>query len=149
MTRVLLLTSNGGLPKDTIVDAEQKYDNVYEFVNAYGSDDTVWIVDDKDNPLDDFWAGYILNDDDSDPAETDTRNVSGLVEHPNHYNAVEGMPEVWDILDAFFPDDPDLWNAGKYLLRAGRKDGVAQELGKLIQYVERRISKEDNDAQKS
>lgn len=149
MTRVLLLSNNGGLSKDTIVDAEQKHDNVYGFVNAYGSVDTVWIVDDKDNPLAEHWAGYILNDDDSDPAETDTRNVSGLVEHPNHYNAVEGMPEVWDILDAFFPDDPDLWNAGKYLLRAGHKDGVAQELGKLIQYVERRISKEDNDAQKS
>lgn len=61
--------------------------------------------------------------------------------HPAHYNAVEGMPEVWDILDAFFPNDPDLWNAGKYLLRAGRKDAKVQELRKLIQYVERSIEK--------
>lgn len=61
------------------------------------------------------------------------------VEHPDHYNLPNGMPEVWDLLDAFFPDDPLLWNAGKYLLRAGQKGDKAEDLEKLVQYVTRRI----------
>lgn len=69
--------------------------------------------------------------------------MSDMVNHPTHYNAVEGMPEVWDILDAFFPDNPLLWNAAKYLLRAGKKEGnkELQELEKLVQYAQRRIEK--------
>ncbi len=65
------------------------------------------------------------------------------VEHPTHYNAIEGMPEVWDILDAFFSHNPLLWNAGKYLLRAGKKEGNVeiQELEKMVQYAQRRIDK--------
>ncbi len=63
------------------------------------------------------------------------------VEHPDHYNAVEGMPEVWDILDAFFPDNPNLWNAGKYLLRTGRKGDTAEQLNKLKQYVDRELER--------
>lgn len=63
------------------------------------------------------------------------------VEHPDHYNAVEGMPEVWDILDAFFPENPNLWNAGKYLLRTGRKGDAAEQLSKLKQYVNRELER--------
>lgn len=65
------------------------------------------------------------------------------VEHPQHYNKVEGMPEVWDILDAFFGDNPTLWNAGKYLLRCEGKGKKVEDLRKLIQYVEREIIKEE------
>lgn len=63
------------------------------------------------------------------------------VEHPEHYNRVEGIPEVWDILDAFFPDNPTLWNAGKYLLRCDSKGKKYEDLGKLIQYAERERAK--------
>lgn len=66
---------------------------------------------------------------------------NSAVEHPDHYNAVEGMPEVWDILDAFFPDNPNLWNAGKYLLRTGRKGDAAEQLSKLKQYVDRELER--------
>ena len=67
--------------------------------------------------------------------------AGGQVEHPDHYNDVDGMPEVWDILDAFFPDNPTIWNAGKYLLRYGRKGDPAEQLEKLIQYAEREREK--------
>lgn len=63
------------------------------------------------------------------------------VEHPQHYNNVNGMPEVWDILDAFFGDNPTLWNAGKYLLRCENKGNKYEDLGKLIEYAERERSK--------
>lgn len=68
--------------------------------------------------------------------------TSDMVKHPEHYNVVQGMPEVWDILDAFFGDDPDLWNAGKYLLRSLFKENLIQDLEKLKMYVDRRIEKE-------
>lgn len=63
--------------------------------------------------------------------------------HPNHYNDVEGMPEVWDILDAFFPDNPTMWNAGKYLLRYARKGEPAEQLRKMVQYANRELEKLD------
>lgn len=67
------------------------------------------------------------------------------VKNPSHYQLVlaDGtVIQCWDLLDALFPDDPLLWNAGKYLFRAGRKDALAQDLGKLVRYVERRLARE-------
>ena len=69
------------------------------------------------------------------------RDIGSPVEHPDHYNAVDGMPEVWDVLDAFFPDNPNLWNAGKYLLRTGRKGDAVEQLSKLKQYVDRELER--------
>ena len=51
--------------------------------------------------------------------------------------------EAWDVLDAAFPQDPLLWNAGKYLLRQGRKGGEEkrlEDLRKARQYLDRRIA---------
>lgn len=50
--------------------------------------------------------------------------------------------ESWDILDAAFPDNPHLWNAGKYLLRFGRKGSADRrivDLRKARAYLDRAI----------
>ena len=76
------------------------------------------------------------------------------VESPNHYTwlgqsfAALGLSdatnvESWDVLDAAFPQDPLLWNCGKYLLRQGRKGGEGkrlEDLRKARQYLDRRIA---------
>ena len=76
------------------------------------------------------------------------------VESPNHYTwlgqslAALGLGdaanvEAWDVLDAAFPQDPLLWNAGKYLLRQGRKGGEEkrlEDLRKARQYLDRQIA---------
>lgn len=52
--------------------------------------------------------------------------------------------EAWDVLDAAFPQDPLLWNCGKYLLRRGRKGGEEkrlEDLRKARQYLDRQIAK--------
>lgn len=64
--------------------------------------------------------------------------MSDTVNHPRHYTSTKY--EVWDVLDEFFPDDPHKWAAGKYLLRAGKKGDEIEDLQKLIQFAERRIS---------
>ena len=56
--------------------------------------------------------------------------------------------ESWDILDALFPDDPHLWNAGKYLTRLGRKGSVVRrivDLRKARTYLDRAIRREERD----
>ena len=76
---------------------------------------------------------------------TQVDNSKHMVESPSHYTRCKeelGL-EVWDILDFFFPDDPHLWNVGKYLFRAGHKDDFVQDLEKLKQYVDRRIEKHE------
>lgn len=64
--------------------------------------------------------------------------------NPRHYKrSIEGLGvEVIEILEYFFGDDPLLFNAGKYLLRAGHKGDLVIDLEKLIWYVQRRIDKE-------
>lgn len=76
------------------------------------------------------------------------------VESPDHYTwlgqslAALGLSdaanvESWDVLDAAFPQDPLLWNCGKYLLRQGRKGGEEkrlEDLRKARQYLDRRIA---------
>lgn len=52
--------------------------------------------------------------------------------------------EAWDVLDAAFPQDPHLWNCGKYLLRLGRKGGEEkrlEDLRKARQYLDRAIGR--------
>lgn len=83
------------------------------------------------------------------------------VSKPLHYTWVgdaltqSGAPErtadlqSWDLLDALFPDNPHLWNAGKYLTRFGRKGGPGkrvEDLRKAITYLERAIKTEERNA---
>lgn len=57
--------------------------------------------------------------------------------------------QSWDLLDALFPDNPHLWNAGKYLTRFGRKGDAskrAEDLRKAVAYLERAIKTEERNA---
>lgn len=59
--------------------------------------------------------------------------------NPNHYKTKTGL-EVIDIIEAFNLGFR-LGNAIKYILRAGKKDNITQDLKKAIWYIEREISK--------
>lgn len=57
--------------------------------------------------------------------------------------------QAWDLLDALFPDNPHLWNAGKYLTRFGRKGDASKrvkDLRKAVTYLERAIKTEERNA---
>lgn len=57
--------------------------------------------------------------------------------------------QSWDILDTLFPDNPHLWNVGKYLARLGRKGDASkrvEDLRKAAAYLERAIKAEENHA---
>lgn len=69
--------------------------------------------------------------------------------------AANGAPEStkdlqsWDLLDALFPENPHLWNAGKYLTRFGRKGDASkrlEDLRKAATYLERAIKAEEQHA---
>nr|DAV54701.1 MAG TPA: nucelotide kinase [Caudoviricetes sp.] len=83
------------------------------------------------------------------------------VGEPPHYTwvgealAQSGAPEFsanlqsWDLLDALFPDNPHLWNVGKYLTRFGRKGDASkrlEDLRKAAAYIERAIKAEERNA---
>ena len=73
---------------------------------------------------------------------------SDAVNHPSHYTYAKeklGGLEVIDILEAFFPDEPLLWQCGKYLLRSGHKGPMLQDLQKMRWYLDRRIAKEEEE----
>lgn len=57
--------------------------------------------------------------------------------------------QSWDLLDALFPDNPHLWNVGKYLTRFGRKGDSSkrlEDLHKAATYLERAIKAEERHA---
>lgn len=85
----------------------------------------------------------------------------GGVSEPIHYTwigealARSGAPtfsanlQSWDLLDALFPDNPHLWNVGKYLTRFGRKGDASKRLSDLCKaaaYIERAIKAEERNA---
>jgi hypothetical protein len=53
-----------------------------------------------------------------------------MVNRPPHY-IVQGY-QTKDILQAYFPNDPLMFSAGKYFLRAGRKDEEELDIDKCI-----------------
>lgn len=63
--------------------------------------------------------------------------MSDLVDHPAHYKAADGL-EVIDVIEAFALNFR-LGNAIKYVLRAGKKDAIIQDLKKSIWYIQREI----------
>lgn len=101
-----------------------------------------------------IWEGYVPP---SHPARGESLTGEGGedVKSPDHYTwlgqslAALGLSdaasvESWDVLDAAFPQDPLLWNCGKYLLRQGRKGGEEkrlEDLRKARQYLDRRIAR--------
>lgn len=89
------------------------------------------------------------------------RLISDSKTGPSHYTwigdavAQSGAPvfsanlQSWDLLDALFPDNPHLWNAGKYLTRFGRKGDASkrvEDLRKAVTYLERAIKAEERRA---
>lgn len=74
-----------------------------------------------------------------------------VVNAPEHYswlgNALAeqvesvGDVEVFHVLMAAFDKDPLLWQVGKYLLRAGRKDDRKQDLEKARWYLDKAIER--------
>jgi len=66
-----------------------------------------------------------------------------MVDHPDHYN--HGNYETADILDDWFPTDPHVWTAAKYLSRYMHKDNPIQDLEKGIWYIKRRINVLENE----
>jgi len=57
-----------------------------------------------------------------------------MVHRPPHY--IVDNYETIDILKAYFPNDPLMWNAGKYFLRAGRKGDMVMDIDKCIFYLQ-------------
>ena len=64
--------------------------------------------------------------------------VTDLVNNPPHYQ--RGGLEAIDVIEAF-ELDYHTGNAVKYLLRAGYKDDLIQDLQKAVWYLQRRIEK--------
>lgn len=64
--------------------------------------------------------------------------MSDSVNHPDHYQTRSGLEAV-DVIEAFFPDDPHLSHAAKYLLRAGKKGPLVEDLRKSMWWIGRRI----------
>ncbi len=61
-----------------------------------------------------------------------------MVNHPSHYQTSSGM-EVIDVIEAFNLNFR-LGNCAKYILRAGHKDDILQDLKKAKWYLEREIA---------
>jgi hypothetical protein len=65
-----------------------------------------------------------------------------MVNKPPHYNF--GKYEVIDVLMDWFPDEPLLWQVGKYIARANHKNNTLQDLEKAEFYLKRRIKLEED-----
>lgn len=68
--------------------------------------------------------------------------MSDPVNHPPHYTF--GRYEVADVLEDWFPDDPLLWQVGKYIARAKHKGHLLTDLRKAAWYLNRRIEQLDS-----
>ena len=102
-----------------------------------------------------LWEESPCDIEDQPPASSEYELVDGAVRQPPHYTWLgqalvdlglsdAANVEAWDVLDAAFPDNPHLWNCGKYLLRQGRKGGERErleDLRKARQYLDRAIER--------
>ena len=58
-----------------------------------------------------------------------------------YYN--QGNLKAFEVLDAYFGTNPHLWNAGKYLMRCGRKGTereAIRDLEKAVDYIQLEIT---------
>ena len=74
----------------------------------------------------------------SEPVEDEEK--PDVVNAPKQVENV-GDVEVFNVLMAAFNKDPLLWQVGKYLLRAGRKDDRKQDLKKAKWYLDKAIER--------
>lgn len=69
------------------------------------------------------------------------------VHHPNHYGG-DVAHETVKCLEAWgLESDALLWNAVKYISRAGKKGASLEDLKKARWYLDRRISKLESNAE--
>lgn len=66
--------------------------------------------------------------------------ASDAVNHPKHYGGEDNPYEVIKVLEAWDITDPYIWNAIKYLARAGKKGDRMEDLKKAQFYLNREIS---------
>ena len=66
--------------------------------------------------------------------------MSEKVNNPEHYGGKENTYEAIKVIEAHNLDFC-LGNAVKYILRAGKKDDIAQDLEKAIWYLNRKLQK--------
>ena len=114
-----------------------------------------------DWPVDEQPSTYADNGVTVSFVRTGSATTGDLVAEPPHYTwigdalARSGAPafsanlQSWDLLDALFPDNPHLWNVGKYLTRFGRKGDASkclEDLRKAATYLERAIKMEERNA---
>lgn len=64
------------------------------------------------------------------------------VEKPNHY--CNHKYETWDILLDYFPNDPIMYNIGKYILRAPYKGKMIEDLKKAKVYIDKKLEMMEN-----
>lgn len=86
--------------------------------------------------------GFCGDDADYEAGERTWDEISETIEavnHPPHYTF--GKYEVIDVLEDWFPYDPLLWQAGKYIARANHKGNKLQDMKKALFYLERAIFK--------
>lgn len=76
-------------------------------------------------------------------AETRILEAIDMISKPPHYTNPDGFPEVIEILMYWFPDQPLLWQVGKYLARWNRKDTPLENLKKARYYLNRKIKELD------
>ena len=63
------------------------------------------------------------------------------VNHPKHYGG-DVTHETWKCLEAWgLPNDAYLWNAAKYISRAGKKGDFVEDLKKAAWYLQKAIDK--------
>lgn len=65
-----------------------------------------------------------------------------MVHQPPHYTAGRRFEPI-DVLLDWFPHDPLLFNAAKYLSRAGRKGDAVQDLEKSLYFIRKAIEREE------
>ena len=128
---IMELNVKSTLPGWYVVEAREKDGTVFE----------LRIHTSKMSP----WFGEPIPEIGEPPGEEDFGEAMEYFDEvvsPPHYDGFRDKfgVEVWDILDWLYPNDPHMWNAGKYFFRAGKKDDEAfeKDLGKMIQYANRR-----------
>jgi hypothetical protein len=64
-----------------------------------------------------------------------------MVNHPAHYGGADNPYEVYKVLEAWgLTGNAYLWNAVKYIARAGKKGAAAVDLKKARWYLDRQIA---------
>ncbi len=73
------------------------------------------------------------------------KEVEDEINRPKHYNF--GKFETIDVLETWFPDEPLLWQVGKYISRWNRKDTPLKNLKKALFYLNRKIQQLEKEQQ--